>query len=117
MARLAIWFLVRWAPADIPRLSEAGLDLDSYCFAAGAAALAALVCSTVPAFSAGRMKLETALREGGRSSISHRAQSTRNMFILAQGAVTVALLVMSVLLVLSYRAPPQQIQGLPIAIQ
>ena len=94
MARLAIWFLVRWAPADIPRLSEAGLDLDSYCFAAGAAALAAVVCSTVPAFSAGRMKLETALREGGvRSSISHRAQSTRNMFILAQGAVTVALLV------------------------
>ena len=105
MARLAIWFLVRWAPADIPRLTEAGLDLDSYCFAAGAAALAAVVCSTVPAFSAGQMKLETALREGGvRSSISHRAQSTRNMFILAQGAVTVALLVMSVLLVVSYRS-------------
>ena len=105
IARLAIWFLVRSAPSDIPRLSEAALDLSSYGVAIGFAALVAITCSTVPALSAVRMRFECALREGHvRSSISHRAQSTRSIFILVQGGMTVVLLAISALLVLSYRS-------------
>jgi putative ABC transport system permease protein len=51
------------------------------------------------------MHLEPALRESGaRSSLSRRAGGTRNVFILAQAAVTVVLLAMASLLMLSYRS-------------
>jgi putative ABC transport system permease protein len=105
VAESAIRFLVRWAPGDIPRLAEAALDPRSFCFAAGAAALAAIACTVIPGWSATRMHLESALREGGaRLSASHGAERTRSIFILAQAAVTVMLLAMAALPVLSYRS-------------
>ena len=91
MAQWGIGFLVKFAPADIPRLSESALNLASFAVAAGAAALAAVVCSVLPAWFATR-----SLRPTGR-----RAQG---VFIFAQSAVTVILLGMSAFLVLSYRA-------------
>jgi len=105
VAQSAVRFLVRWAPPDIPRLTDAALDLNSFCFAAGAAALAALACTVVPAWSATRMHLESGLREGGtRLSLSRQGARTRGAFILVQAAVTVTLLAMAVLLVLSYQS-------------
>jgi putative ABC transport system permease protein len=105
LAQWAIRFLVRWAPGDIPRLSEAALDLGSFCFATGAAALAAVACTVIPGWAATRTHLESALREGGaRLSFSRREGRTRNLFVLAQTAVTVMLLVLASLLVLSYRS-------------
>ena len=105
VARLAIWFLVRWAPGDIPRLPQASFDLESFCFAAGVAALSAVACTVIPGWAATRMHVESALREGGaRLSLSRREGRMRNIFVLAQAAVTVMLLVLASLLVLSYRA-------------
>ncbi len=105
IAWTAIRWLVRLAPADIPRLSDTALDLNSFGFAAGAAALAALACALIPGWAATRMHLEAALREGGaRSSWSRRAGRTRRVFVLAQAAVTVMLLAIACLLVLSYRS-------------
>jgi predicted permease len=104
-AHLAIRFLVRWAPADIPRLSSAQVNLNSFCFAVGVAALATLACTLIPGWSATRMNLESVLREGGtRSSASRGGLRTRNLFILAQAAVTVVLLGMAGLFVFSYRS-------------
>jgi putative ABC transport system permease protein len=105
VAQLAIRFLVRWAPGDIPRLSDATLDLGSFCFAAGVAVLAAVACTVIPGWAAARVNLESALREGGvRLSLSRREGRTKSIFILAQAAVTVMLLALASLLVLSYRA-------------
>jgi putative ABC transport system permease protein len=105
VAQTAVRFLVTWAPADIPRLSGAALDLNSFCFAAGAAALAAALCTVIPGWSATRINLEFALRDGGtRSSLSRRASGTRSIFILVQAAVTVVLLATAALLVLSYHS-------------
>jgi putative ABC transport system permease protein len=105
VAQSAIRLLVRWAPGDIPRLPEAALDLGSFCFAAGAAALAAVACTIIPGWVATRMHLESALREGGvRLSLSRREGRTKSVFILAQAAVTVMLLLLASLLVLSYRS-------------
>jgi predicted permease len=105
IAEAAIRFLVRRAPADIPRLPEASLNLNAFCFAACAAALAAIACSLMPAWPAMRIDIETALREGGaRTSLSQRAGRTRSIFILAQAAVTVMLLAVASLLTMSYRA-------------
>ena len=39
LAQLAIRLLVAFAPGDIPRLPEAALNLESFGFAAGAAAV------------------------------------------------------------------------------
>jgi putative ABC transport system permease protein len=105
IAEAAIRALVRWAPPDIPRLPDATLNLHAFCFAAAAAALAAVGCSVVPGWFAMRMHPESALREGGsRLSRSRRAAAARNVFILAQAAVTVMLLAIAALLVLSYRS-------------
>jgi putative ABC transport system permease protein len=105
VAQVAIRFLVRWAPGDIPRLPEAAMDFGSFCFAVGAAALAAIACTVIPGWSGTRMNLESALREGGtRLSLSRREGRTKSVFILAQSAVTVMLLVLAVLLALSYRS-------------
>jgi len=105
VAQAAIRFLVRWAPADIPRLPEAALDLDGFYFAAGAAVLATIGCTALSGWSATRVNLESALREGSaRSSLSRRGGRTRSVFILAQAAVTVILLAIASLLVLSYRS-------------
>src|SRR3984885_15151097 len=54
IAQSAIRFLVRWAPGDIPRLPDAALNPGSFCFAAGAAALAALACTVIPGWAATR---------------------------------------------------------------
>jgi predicted permease len=105
IAEAAIRALVRWAPPDIPRLPDATLNLHTFWFAAAAAGLAAVGCSVVPGWFAIRMHPESALRESGsRSSRSRRAARVRNVFILAQAAVTVMLLAIAALLVLSYRS-------------
>ena len=105
IAYLVIRSLVRWPPADIPRLSEAALNLNSFCFAAGAAVFVATVCSLASGWTASRIRLGPAIRDGdSRSSISHRAARVRNLFVLAQSAVTFVLLTGAVLLVLSYRS-------------
>ncbi len=67
--------------------------------------MAALACTVIPGWSAINIPLESALREGGvRLSLSRRAGRTRNVFILAQAAVTVVLLATASLFVLSYRS-------------
>ncbi|MES1258057.1 MAG: ABC transporter permease [Acidobacteriota bacterium] len=105
IAQFVIRMLVRWAPADIPRLANAALDLNSFCFAAGLAALAAVACTVIPGRSATQVHLEAALREGGaRLSLSRGGGRTRGLFVVTQAAVTVMLLAMASLLVLSYRA-------------
>ena len=105
IAYAVIGSLVRWPPADIPRLSEAGLDLHSFAFAAGVVAFVTVVCSLAAGWSISELRLDSAIREGDlRSSVSHRASRARSLFVLAQSAVAVVLLATAVLLVLSYRS-------------
>ena len=105
LAQSALRILVRWAPADIPRLSDATLNTASFGFAAAAAVLAAMVCSILPGWFILRMNLEAALRSGGaRTSTSHAGNRAQSAFVFSQAAVTVTLLAMAALLVISYRA-------------
>jgi putative ABC transport system permease protein len=104
VARAAVGILVRTAPPDIPRLAEAALDARAFWFAAGAASLAAIACTVIPALLVARLPLESALKEGAaRLSISYQTERMRRLFLLAQAAATVTLLVMAVLLVVSYQ--------------
>lgn len=105
LAQAAIGFLADWAPADIPRLAEAALDLRAFWFATGAAAFAAIVCTLAPAGSISQLRLESAIRASDpRASATRRAGWTRNLFVLCQAALTAMILATAVLLALSYRA-------------
>ena len=105
IASAGIRFLVRWAPGDIPRLSQAALDFSGFCVSAGTAVAAALACSMLPGWMMTRGSMEAALRAGGgRISASRAGNRMQGAFLAAQAAVTVVLLALSALLVLSYRA-------------
>jgi putative ABC transport system permease protein len=92
IAQGAIRFLVKFAPADIPRLSDAALHWGSFGIAAVTAILAAMACSVLPAWFSIRP-----LPPKGR-------RSPQRAFLFAQAAVTVTLLSLSAFLVLSYRS-------------
>lgn len=105
IARAAVDILVATSVADIPRLSQAAVDLRSFGFASGAAALAALTCTVVPAWFVARWPVASTLRSAGaRTSRSRGDERTTGLFVLTQALVTVALLVLAVLLSISYRA-------------
>ena len=104
LAEAAIRVLVRWSPADIPRLQEAMLHVGSFVFAAVAGLLAAVACSILPGWSVARANLDAALRSSGRIAGSRSGARTRSLFVFAQTAATLVLLVSAALLVTSYRS-------------
>ncbi len=105
LAQSIVHFLIRMAPADIPRLQDATLNLNTFYFAVGVAALAAVACAIIPGWPATRMNMESTLREGGhRASLSRSGSRTRNLFVLGQASITLTLLVLAVVLVLTYRS-------------
>jgi len=105
IAEGAIRLLIRWAPADIPRLETASINVPTFAFAAAVGAFAAIVSSVTPGWTATRTRIESALREAsGKLSVSRGSNRIRGIFLAAQAAVTVALLMVSALLLFSYRS-------------
>jgi predicted permease len=105
IAHLTIRFLVRWSPADIPRLADTALHFESFWFAAGAAAFATVACSILPGWFFTHTNVGAALRESNsRTSLSRTGKRIQNVLIFAQAAVTVVSLAMAAFLVLSYRS-------------
>jgi putative ABC transport system permease protein len=100
VAWAAIKLLVSIAPADIPRLEDAGINWPALACAVAASLAAGVACSVGPAFLAARLNLEAVLREGSpRLSGSRRGKRAQMGFIAAQAAISVILLVASLLIV------------------
>ena len=79
----AVGLLVAWAavralvaarPTNIPRLAELHIDVATVAFTIFLSILVAAVCSVIPALRIGRTRLSLALREGGRSGTTGKAQ-------------------------------------------
>ncbi len=105
LAAATIRLLVSWAPADIPRIESAHLDLAALAFAAAMTLLATLACSIGPALLLRGKNLEALQRDGGlRTAGSRTGRRLQSLFIFSQSAITVAILSLSLLLFLSYRA-------------
>jgi putative ABC transport system permease protein len=105
LAWIAIRLLVRSGPAQIPRLSEVGIDAAAVIFAIVVSALVALVCSVIPALRIGRVHLSNALREGGRGGTAGKTQQrVRGALVAAQIALALVVLSGSGLLLRSFRA-------------
>jgi predicted permease len=80
--------------ANLPRLSEIGLDLPVLLFAAAVSLLSGLLFGLAPVFKYAGPRLDLALRSGGRSGTAGRERHhTRNLLVVTQVAMALVLLV------------------------
>ena len=95
--------LVRWMPANIPRVHTIGLDPAVLAFTLMLAVLTALAFGVAPTLAASRTDLHRTLKEGGRSvqqGPQHRR--LRSALVVAEVALSLVLLVGAGLLVRSF---------------
>jgi putative ABC transport system permease protein len=103
---LAWWglqLLLDLSPANIPRLENILLDGRALGFTLGLSLLTGLIFGLAPALQTSQLELSETLKEGGRGGAgSPRAQRIRGVFIVAEVALTLALLVGAGLLIRSF---------------
>jgi len=94
--------LILIGPRDIPRLSEATLDIPILLFAAVLSVAVGLLAGLAPVLNAGRVDLTTALKEGSPTAgTGRRGQAFRSTLVIAEIAITLMLAFASALLVRS----------------
>jgi predicted permease len=103
IAVAALRFLVLLAPADIPRITESGINGFVLAVATGLAILTGLVFGIVPAFQARRVDLQGALKsdESRGASAARERGLLRSTLVVSEVALAVVLLVGAGLLVKS----------------
>ncbi len=85
--------LIALAPADMPRLSEIGIDGRVLWFTLGISLVSALFFGLAPALRISRSDLNESLREGGRSLAGGvRASFARSSLLVAEVALSMVLL-------------------------
>jgi len=109
VARFGIRFLKGMGPSWIPRLGEAGLQLDVLLFALVATVVCGVLFGLAPALRATRVDLQSELREGGRGSSGIVRDRARAFLIITEIAVALVLLVSAGLFIRS----AQRLQRIP----
>jgi putative ABC transport system permease protein len=95
--------LKAWLPADLPRVSEVGIDGRVLIFSFFASLAATLVFGVGPALAAGRANLSAALREGSAGAgESGGRRRLRGLLIAGETAFSFVLLVGAALLIRSF---------------
>jgi putative ABC transport system permease protein len=94
---LAYWLigpLTRLAPADIPRIEAVEISLPALLFTCGLTLLAAFICGLAPALIASKVNLIESLNAGGgKVGGERRGKRLRGALVVAQIAITLALLI------------------------
>ena len=126
VAEAGLRLLLTIGPADLPRLSEIGLDGWSLAFALALAAFSGLFFGSIPALKCANIRTLVALRAGGRTaSVSRERQRGRSALVIAQVAMALVLLVSAALMIRTFAAlrnvdpgfsDPAHIQTLRVAI-
>ncbi|HKY27257.1 MAG TPA: ABC transporter permease [Pyrinomonadaceae bacterium] len=98
----AVHLFIKLSPGNIPRLEEASVDLRLLGFAFIVSLLTGVGFGLLPAFHATRVRLSSALKEGGKTTSGRLHRSTRNTLIASEIALAQILLVGAGLLILSY---------------
>lgn len=94
--------LILIGPRDIPRLTDATLDLPVLLFATTISVAVGLLAGLAPVLNAGRVDLTTTLKEGSPTSGAGRAgQAFRSTLVVAEIAMTLVLAFASGLLIRS----------------
>jgi putative ABC transport system permease protein len=103
-AALAWWgvdLILAISPDSIPRAAEIGLDRGVLAFTAAVSVLTGVVFGLAPAIQSSKVQLHDALKESGRSLVAGRHLS-RGALVVAETALTLALLVGAGLLIRSF---------------
>ncbi len=102
-ATFALRMLVAAGAAQLPRLSEVGMDWRTVVFTVVVTLLVAVACSAIPAFRFLRADTLAGLREGGRAGTAGTSrQRARGVLVAAQMAFALVALVASGLLLRSF---------------
>jgi predicted permease len=97
--------LVALAPADVPRLAEAGIDRWVLGFALGMSVITSLIFGLIPAFYASKVELSDALKQGAtRLAAGGRVVGIRGVLVVAEIALAVTLVSPAGLLMKSFLA-------------
>jgi putative ABC transport system permease protein len=94
--------VVALAPVDVPRLSEAAINLPVALFAWAASMATACLCGVGPLRQAAASNLALDLNEAGRGIGSRRSQRARSVLVVLQIALSIVLLVAAGLVVRSF---------------
>ena len=95
--------IVKFAPANIPRVQEISVDWRVLAFTLLVSLATGIVFGLAPAFAALRPDLNSVLRGSGRSNTSSAGQSrTRDIMVVSEMACCVALLTIAGLLIRSF---------------
>ena len=103
---MAVWLmdvLLGLAPTNIPRLSEAGMNGSVLAFAMGVSVLTSILFGTLPALQAAR-NINASLHQVGRTVTDAFASTRlRNALVIAEVAITIALVIEAGLLINTFR--------------
>ena len=103
LAQWGVDLLLAMKPANLPRLSEIGIDMRVLAFTLAISLATGLLFGLVPALSATRLNLNEALKEGGRSSTGSAArQRVRSILVVSEIALALVLLIGAGLLIRSF---------------
>ena len=91
LASWMIHLLVRWGPADLPRLEEARLDTSVLAFALVAALLTAILFGMGPALHAARSDPQNGIRAGGGRNFSASDSKASGFLVIAEFALAIVL--------------------------
>ena len=95
-AALGAWILrllVRFAPLGIPRMSEVHLDPRILLATFAVALLSAAAFGLAPALQTSAVHLESALKEGSRTGAGREGGRMRRVFVAAEVAIAIVLLI------------------------
>jgi predicted permease len=101
----ALRVLVAMAPTGLPRVNEIGIDLPVLLFTLGIALFSSVLFGLLPVFKYAGARLNTGLREGGRTLSQSREQHrARSFLVVVQVALALVLLICSGLMIRTFRA-------------
>ena len=102
LAKWGVDLLIALKPANLPRLSSIAIDGSVLAFAVGVSFLTGIVFGLVPAFSASRLDVNEALKEGGRAATGGIARHrVRSILVVSEIALALVLLIGAGLLIKS----------------
>jgi predicted permease len=101
----ALRVLVAMEPTGLPRLHEIGIDIPVLLFTLAIALFSSLLFGAIPIFKYAGARLNTGLREGGRTLSQSREQHrARSVLVVVQVALALVLLICSGLMIRTFRA-------------
>ena len=105
LAYAAIRVLVSIAPTGLPRINEIGIDVPVLVFTLTLALFTSLLIGAIPVLKYAGARVNSALREGGRSlSQSRERHRARKALVVVQVALALVLLICSGLMIRTFRA-------------